>query len=101
MSKFNCTKCGLCCQNLGQIDIYSHLHNGDGVCYYFDLETNLCSIYSTRPFICNVDLCFERFFVGSISKEQYYSINYEGCKNLWATKQAHQRAIKKKSIEKN
>ncbi len=47
-----CDKCGICCKNLKLSDVYINLHNGDGICRYLDLETNLCTIYENRPILC-------------------------------------------------
>lgn len=75
--------CGECCKNLEKSNVYSHLHSGDGVCIYFDKENNACNIYENRPDICNVDLAYKIYFSGKLSKEDYYNLNYEGCRILW------------------
>ena len=49
---FACDKCGLCCQNLNRSPIYSSLHDGDGICRYYNSDTHLCTIYDHRPIIC-------------------------------------------------
>ena len=79
---FECDRCGLCCRSLKEIDILSPLNRGDGVCRY--LENNLCSIYNDRPIICRVDDCYEKFFKNIMTKEEYYTLNYESCKLLKA-----------------
>ena len=28
---FNCNCCGLCCQNLNRNNLYTDMHNGDGI----------------------------------------------------------------------
>lgn len=78
---FKCDKCGICCRSIKNNPIYKHLDRGDGICKYLD-EQNLCSIYETRPLICNVDEAFSQIFSSEMSKEEYYKLNYESCKKL-------------------
>lgn len=82
-NRFNCIKCGLCCRHLDKNDLYKNLHDGDGICKYLDLETNLCIIYEKRPILCNIDLSYEIYFLDNMSLEEYYKINYEGCQKIW------------------
>ncbi|MGV3073743.1 YkgJ family cysteine cluster protein [Clostridium baratii] len=79
---FKCSKCGLCCKNLDKSNIYRELHNGDGICKYLDLETNLCTIYNNRPDICKIDKAYELYFKNELSKEEYYKLNYYSCIEL-------------------
>lgn len=79
---FKCDKCGLCCTQLNESSIYRELDRGDGVCKYFDEEVRLCKIYYNRPLLCNIDEAYEKCFKWSISKEEYYQLNYEVCKKL-------------------
>ena len=82
MQAFICDCCGLCCMNISKSEIYSDLDRGDGVCKYFEEETKLCSIYSERPLKCNIDKMYEVYFKGTISKSEYYKLNYNACKKL-------------------
>lgn len=86
--KFPCTSCGLCCQrihtlkefsiklalekNLPDVEFpYNHL---DGVCEkYLDGK---CSIYESRPTICNVDKMQE---ILKIDKPMFYRMNANAC----------------------
>ncbi len=77
---FKCDMCGECCRNIGLSPIYSELDNGKGVCKF--LNGNICSIYKNRPLLCRVDECFEVYFKGIMTKEEYYRLNYEVCKKL-------------------
>lgn len=77
---FVCDKCGLCCMNLGRSSIYAGLDRGDGICRYFDEEFKLCTIYESRPLLCNVDETYKHFFRKEMTKEDYYNLNYESCK---------------------
>ncbi len=74
--------CGKCCKNLLNNNLYKHLHTGDGICIYFNNEKLLCNIYNERPDICNVDLSYEKYFKSIYTKEEYYELNYEGCRIL-------------------
>ena len=50
---FLCDKCGLCCRNIDKVPQLKEFHNGDGICKF--LTNNKCSIYESRPLICNID----------------------------------------------
>lgn len=79
---FDCKKCGQCCRHLNLSSLYDHLNRGDGVCKYLDDESSLCTIYENRPDECNIDLIYERCFSTSMSKEEYYRLNYKMCKEF-------------------
>ena len=79
---FYCDKCGLCCRKVYKSEMYQHLDRGDGICYYLDEKNNLCTIYDDRPWICNVDIMYEKMFFDSGSKEEYYLQNYYACNCL-------------------
>lgn len=77
---FNCDKCGLCCAHIGGNILYKELDRGDGVCKF--LKGKLCSIYKERPLLCRVDESWEKVFHSEISLEDFYQLNYQGCKAL-------------------
>ena len=77
---FICVKCGECCRHLERSDVYSDLNRGDGVCIY--LTGDLCSIYEQRPLLCRVDECYEAFFGGRYTREEYEKLNYDSCNLL-------------------
>lgn len=77
---FKCNKCGECCRNLHLSEIYSELHDGDGICRY--LKGNICSIYERRPLICRVDQCFEVYFKNDMDYDAYLQLNYRSCEIL-------------------
>ena len=54
----------------------------DGVCKYLDRKTNLCTIYNARPLVCNVDKYYEAYFKEQMSREKFYELNYQSCRNL-------------------
>lgn len=68
--------------NLKSSDLYKDLDRGDGVCMYFDSTAKLCTIYENLPLKCNIDQFYEHFFKNTISKEEYYQLNYNSCKQL-------------------
>ncbi len=79
---FQCDCCGCCCMQLSLSELYSDLDRGDGVCKYFNLDTKLCSIYEKRPIKCNIDQTYHLFFESTMSKEQFYELNYVACAEL-------------------
>ena len=46
-----------------------------------DLTDNLCSIYESRPDICNVEKMYD-FFKAQMSEEEYCQLMTESCKAL-------------------
>jgi Fe-S-cluster containining protein len=66
--KFNCTKCGLCCKALN--------------CQYLTKD-NLCSIYETRPLICNIDAGYE-LHKDKMTKREWFMLNEHYCNILQA-----------------
>lgn len=79
--KFNCDRCGLCCQNLDRSHLYDDLNSGNGVCKFFDLQNKLCTIYERRPEKCNVSKSY-KFFKDICTYEEYLLLNYKSCKIL-------------------
>lgn len=75
---FVCDRCGLCCKNIGIIPELREYDNGKGTCVYLT-ENNLCSIYSCRPDICNIDKMFKLKYHELMSREEYDDMNTEGC----------------------
>ncbi len=63
--KFGCTSCGCCCSRMsGNIEALKKLGFPHGVkndgktCEMFNEKTRLCTVYNSRPDICNVDKTF-------------------------------------------
>lgn len=79
---FKCKRCGLCCKNVHLSPLYVELDRGDGICKFLDTNSLLCLIYEHRPLICNVDLMYETYFADKMSKDEFYELNYEGCRTL-------------------
>jgi Fe-S-cluster containining protein len=45
-------------------------------------KDNLCSIYETRPLVCDVEKSYKVFFADKMSKEVYNKMNREICITL-------------------
>ncbi len=78
---FKCTKCGICCRNIDKIPELAEFHTGNGICVHLS-DNNLCNIYPNRPDICNVDKMYEQKYKTLMSKEEYETLNMEGCRIL-------------------
>tara|TARA_R100000152_G_C6702757_1_gene131945 strand:+ start:108 stop:533 length:426 start_codon:yes stop_codon:yes gene_type:complete len=93
MDSFPCTKCGLCCKQLANtltakhslpqklqdlISIFPYRPKPDGSCPKLT-EDGLCSVYETRPIICNIDLSSKLF---NYNITDWYRINAENCNIL-------------------
>jgi len=78
---FICTKCGRCCQKIGNSDLTRWLDRGDGTCRNFDETTKRCRIYDTRPLVCRVDDAY-KFFSAELSLHDYYQLNITVCNDL-------------------
>ena len=78
---FQCDKCGICCKLLKGIPQLAAFDRGDGVCIH--LKDNLCSIYESRPDICNVEKMYP-FFKDQMSKKEYLKLMTDSCLALKA-----------------
>jgi Fe-S-cluster containining protein len=45
-------------------------------------EDNLCSIYETRPVVCNVEKTYEVYFARVMSKQEFEQMNRKICITL-------------------
>lgn len=81
-NKFDCDRCGLCCQNLRMLDLYSSLDRGDGTCRYYVEETRLCSIYERRPLLCNIDAYYNEHLKDKMSRQKWHDLNNEACQKF-------------------
>jgi len=82
LDKFKCSKCGACCRNLDKSIHFAEYHKGDGVCMYFDIDSNLCTIYDKRPLLCNIDEAYYVYFENYMTRDEYYVQNYNACEVL-------------------
>lgn len=79
---FPCSGCGLCCQNISNVQELKSYDLGNGVCRYFDMISNSCTIYGSRPDICQVDKMFELVYHKEFSLEAFYIANASVCNAL-------------------
>ena len=93
MKEFPCTKCGLCCKQLGSVlsnpqnlptvfqdllSFFPYIPNEDGSCPKLDSDNN-CSVYNNRPIICNINLMGRLL---NQNNSQWYSIQAQNCNKL-------------------
>ena len=93
MDNFPCTKCGLCCKQLGDtlankdslpqklqdlLSIFPYRPKPDGSCPKLT-EDGLCSVYESRPIICNIKLSATLY---NHDITDWYRINADNCNNL-------------------
>jgi len=79
---FPCSGCGLCCQNISKIKELKDYNLGNGVCRYFNLQTNECEIYDNRPDICRIDKMFRMHYHKYFTIEEFYIENAKVCNSL-------------------
>lgn len=79
---FPCYKCGLCCQNVDKSEKTKLLDRGDGTCLHYDEKTKLCSIYETRPEICNVKNYYQNRLAQHLSWNEFVELNLQACKEI-------------------
>lgn len=79
---FPCTGCGLCCQNISNIEELKEFDLGNGLCKYFDSSTNGCQMYDNRPNICRVDRMFDIKYHQYFTRENFYIENAKVCNDL-------------------
>ena len=93
MDNFPCTKCGLCCKQLANtlanqhslpqklqdlLSIFPYRPKPDGSCPKLT-EDGLCSVYESRPIICNIKLSATLY---NHDITDWYRINADNCNNL-------------------
>jgi len=79
--KFQCSKCGICCRKAAELGVMPD--RGDGACIHLD-HNNLCTIYDTRPELCNLDRMYlkHKAELPALTKREYFKINSSIC-NAW------------------
>lgn len=80
MDYFPCSKCGECCRHIDKIPELSAYDIGNGICRF--LDGDICTIYSDRPDICNVEKMYKIKYKKIMSKDDYYWLNIKGCEIL-------------------
>lgn len=79
--QFDCKKCGACCKNITSIDKLNIFNDGSGVCKHLD-KNNLCSIYSSRPDICNGEYVYSMYYKSNMSVEEFFDVAKQICNKL-------------------
>lgn len=82
MQTFPCTQCGLCCQNVNLADETHFLDRGDGTCRHYNENSKLCTIYATRPEICQVERQYILRYADSYSWDEFVALNVQVCQVL-------------------
>jgi Fe-S-cluster containining protein len=77
--KFPCNQCGACCRHVDRAIETQFLNRGDGICRHYQVETKLCTIYATRPLICQVERQYELNYQQLYSWQDFISLNREAC----------------------
>lgn len=83
---FTCRKCGKCCTKFRLFPEGSKWRNeldrGDGTCRYFDENSRLCSIYASRPLICNNVRYYDECLKDSMTREEFDEWLNEYCEKI-------------------
>lgn len=95
MKEFPCDACGACCKHIGitlraqaklegsfakAIAEFPYKLVGD-MCEKFDVATNKCTVYETRPLLCNVNALRDAI-VPNMPVNLWHILNKNGCKTL-------------------
>lgn len=78
---FPCTRCGLCCKNIGGIRELTQYDSGAGICKHFQPELG-CLIYESRPLVCRIEEGYDLYARDSVTKVEYIKLNAEVCNRL-------------------
>ena len=80
-----CNACGKCCRNINNIKIiapeYSFMVMDDGCCKFFDRSTNLCKIYTERPYFCKGKEVKDLYF-SHLTDEEFERLSIEACNQI-------------------
>ena len=82
LSPFPCTACGQCCCRVHLSEQTQFLDRGDGICRHFDEQTNLCTIYETRPLVCRVEDYYKVYLDEQLEWSEFVEVNLAVCKLL-------------------
>lgn len=78
---FNCWKCTACCRLCDKVPELQQFDRGDGTCINL-LENGDCSIYDTRPEICNTKKMHDKLYKDRLTWDQYILLAESACKIL-------------------
>ena len=75
----DCSNCfAPCCRHV----IPELAIEGSTICRFLDQNTNRCTIYGKRPWICDTDYMYEHYYSKSMSRDEFDRLNSEACKSL-------------------
>ncbi|MBW0279926.1 zinc/iron-chelating domain-containing protein [Shewanella xiamenensis] len=77
--EFPCNQCGACCRNVGSAIETQFLDRGDGICQYYHTESKLCTIYESRPLICQINKQYLLNYKTQYSWLEFIELNREAC----------------------
>ena len=80
--KFPCNGCGACCKSIRLSPQTIWLDRGDGTCLHFDETQNSCTIYESRPEVCNVQLMYEKYYKNKLDWPNFVKMNTMACDAL-------------------
>ena len=75
---YKCDNCGECCKNWNPARYDKTLVDDNGICKYLNLDTNLCTIYDTRPDFCRVEKWW-RIACQHLDWNEYVRLTKIGC----------------------
>ncbi|WP_439213357.1 YkgJ family cysteine cluster protein [Duffyella gerundensis] len=79
---FPCNQCGACCRLVSLTQETQFLDRGDGACRHYDDQNRLCTIYDTRPLICQVEKQYQLNYQQQYSWREFIDINRIACLEL-------------------
>lgn len=79
---FPCHQCGACCRLVDRAPQTQFLDRGDGTCRHYDDQRRLCSIYDTRPLVCQVDKQYLLHYQQQYSWQEFIDLNRIACQVL-------------------
>lgn len=102
MDKFPCSGCGLCCMKAGlavmnarklliggekdpyvkEVAEFPFLFTPEGRCSKLADDNKTCTVYESRPDICNVEKMFDKYYEGKIDKQSYYLSSAMACNKI-------------------
>lgn len=83
---FQCQKCGTCCTLFHLFPENNfwrgELDSGDGTCRYFDRSSRLCTIYDSRPVICNNIRYYNEYLKDFMTRGEFDALLNEDCRKI-------------------
>ena len=77
---YPCKQCGCCCKNIPDIEGLEVFDRGDGVCKF--LENKSCTIYESRPELCQGGYVYQNFYSDKMTVEDFHSESKKWCDSI-------------------